>query len=144
MFQYFAKLLESYTAHVFRAKWQSTQFNWLKQHLPPGQVICLHDFSENYTCKEKNRDPIKLLPKDRGDPTRFSPISACKVTDWRHRELEWWSSCHWRTILRNLSGPTAWSPLHPQCTVADLWLFTLDQLWGEHSSRVYRWLFNTV
>lgn len=53
MFQYFQRILEKYTAHAFRARWQAEQLRWLKQHLPPDEVICVHDFSENYSCKEK-------------------------------------------------------------------------------------------
>ena len=32
------------------AKWQKDKFDSLVANLPLNHVICIHDFSENYTC----------------------------------------------------------------------------------------------
>lgn len=53
MFAYFCKLLQTFPAHSHRAVWQQTQFKSLMQHLPIGDCICVHDFSENYGCSDK-------------------------------------------------------------------------------------------
>jgi hypothetical protein len=37
-----------------RANWQSTQMKSLIHNLPPKHCICIHDYSENYRCVEKN------------------------------------------------------------------------------------------
>ena len=54
MFDYFKTLLETFPAHQHRANWQSTQMKSLIQNLPPKHCICIHDYSENYHCVEKN------------------------------------------------------------------------------------------
>ena len=54
MFDYFKTLLETFPAHQHRANWQSTQMESLIQNLPPKHCICIHDYSENYHCVEKN------------------------------------------------------------------------------------------
>ena len=50
----FKTLLETFPAHQHRANWQSTQMKSLNQNLPPKHCICIHDYSENYRCVEKN------------------------------------------------------------------------------------------
>ncbi|MES9879654.1 MAG: hypothetical protein ABW185_02090 [Sedimenticola sp.] len=53
MFTYFRNLLQTFPAHQHRAIWQQTQFKSLMQHLPIGDCICVHDFSENYRCTDR-------------------------------------------------------------------------------------------
>ena len=55
MFTYFSDILSKFSAHVFRSKWQALQLKTLKEYLPLKQVICIHDFSENYlvVCKDR-------------------------------------------------------------------------------------------
>lgn len=53
MFKYFYDILSNFSSHVFRSKWQSVQLQYLKENLPQNHVICIHDFSENYACKEQ-------------------------------------------------------------------------------------------
>lgn len=54
MFVYFRNLLESFPSHQHRAIWQNMQMKSLLQNLPFGHCVCVHDFSENYRCSEKN------------------------------------------------------------------------------------------
>jgi hypothetical protein len=51
---YFKTLLETFPSHQHRANWQSTHMKSLIQNLPPKHCICIHDYSENYRCVEKN------------------------------------------------------------------------------------------
>ena len=66
MFQYFLELLKEYTYHSFMAKWQKDQFDSLVANLPLNDVICVHDFSENYICRSQDEiqsqyfDPNKV------------------------------------------------------------------------------------
>ena len=59
MFLYFTKLLETFPAHRFRAKWQHEQLQNLLENLPLGHVCCIHDYSENYSCQ--HQDQIQSL-----------------------------------------------------------------------------------
>ena len=52
MFDYFLGIVGKFAGHRFRSNWQASQLQNLKQTLPENDVICVHDFSENYTCKE--------------------------------------------------------------------------------------------
>ncbi|XP_071153191.1 uncharacterized protein [Mytilus edulis] len=53
MFKYFLELISKFSAHVFRAKWQTEQLKSIKSNLKKNEAICIHDFSENYSCKDK-------------------------------------------------------------------------------------------
>ena len=50
MFSYLKQLLDSFPGHQFRAKWQQEQMNRNLENLPIGEVCCVHDYSENYSC----------------------------------------------------------------------------------------------
>jgi hypothetical protein len=52
MISYFLKLLDKFPSHMFRAKWQNTQLKSLVKNLPLKHCITVHDFSENFKCKE--------------------------------------------------------------------------------------------
>ncbi|CAG2208510.1 unnamed protein product [Mytilus edulis] len=54
MVQYLQKLLGTFPAHNFRAKWQNNQLKHLVTNLPQNHVISVHDYSENYKCKERD------------------------------------------------------------------------------------------
>ena len=66
MFDYFQQLLKDYPYHSFMAKWQKEQFDHLMTNLPLNHIICVHDFSENYTCRSQDEiqseyfDPVKV------------------------------------------------------------------------------------
>ena len=51
LFQYFIKLLEAYPLHQFIAVWQKNQLDDLLENLPLGHVVCIHDYSESYSCR---------------------------------------------------------------------------------------------
>lgn len=53
MFRYFIEILSKFSGHVFRSKWQADQLKCIKSKLPQNEAICIHDFSENYSCKDK-------------------------------------------------------------------------------------------
>ena len=36
------------------AHWQREQLDNLLEHLPIGHVVCIHDYSEGYTCREQD------------------------------------------------------------------------------------------
>ena len=59
MFAYFKTLLDSFPAHQFRANWQQEQMKRTINNLPPGHVCCVHDYSENYSCRYQ--DQIQTL-----------------------------------------------------------------------------------
>lgn len=48
MFQHLATLLHNFSGHQFRAKWQNEQLRQNVTCLPMNDVVCVHDFSENY------------------------------------------------------------------------------------------------
>jgi hypothetical protein len=52
MVDYLMKLLEKFPSHNFRALWQNNQLKTLVENLPLRDCITVHDFSENYKCKE--------------------------------------------------------------------------------------------
>ena len=47
------KELESFSQHIFLAKWQYHQYNELKNNLKEGTVVMTMDFSENYRCENQ-------------------------------------------------------------------------------------------
>lgn len=54
LFQYFTEILRTYPSHSFRASWQNKQMRKLIECLPPDECVAIHDFSENYSCSEKD------------------------------------------------------------------------------------------
>jgi hypothetical protein len=63
MFKYMRETLESFSGHQFRASWQQQQLRELKDTLPNKHCICVHDFSENYKCIEKNEIQASFYQK---------------------------------------------------------------------------------
>lgn len=53
MFEYFKEVLKTFPSHQFRASWQNAQLKHLLENLPHQHCVAIHDFSENYGCKEK-------------------------------------------------------------------------------------------
>ena len=53
MISYFLKLLDKFPSHMLRAKWQNTQLKSLVKNLPLKHCTTVHDFSENFKCKEQ-------------------------------------------------------------------------------------------
>ncbi|CAC5362538.1 unnamed protein product [Mytilus coruscus] len=47
------ELLDKFAGHQFRAQWKNAQLKCLKENLLPNHCIIIHDYSENYGCKEK-------------------------------------------------------------------------------------------
>lgn len=54
LFQYFQDLLKHYPYHSFMAKWQREQMENLIEHLPSNEVVCVHDYSEGYSCCQQD------------------------------------------------------------------------------------------
>ena len=54
IFRYFKELLATYPSHQFTARWQRDQIDNLLNHLPLAHVVCIHDYSEGYTCRQQN------------------------------------------------------------------------------------------
>ena len=54
LLQYFADLLKEYPYHSFMAKWQREQMDNLIEHLPLNEVVCVHDYSEGYSCRQQD------------------------------------------------------------------------------------------
>lgn len=55
MFSYFKSLVVKFSGHHLWAKWQSKQLKSIVQFLPVGDVCCIHDYSENYTCQHQDQ-----------------------------------------------------------------------------------------
>ena len=53
LFKYFTDLLAGYPSHIFMARWQRDQLDSLVNNLPQGHVVCIHDYSEGYTCRKQ-------------------------------------------------------------------------------------------
>ncbi|CAC5405674.1 unnamed protein product [Mytilus coruscus] len=53
MFAHFKHVLDHFAGHQFRAYWQNAQLKSLKENLPQNNCIVIHDYSENYACKER-------------------------------------------------------------------------------------------
>lgn len=51
LFQCFIHLLEDYPYHKFMAIWQRKQLHELLETLPLGHAVCIHDYSESYSCR---------------------------------------------------------------------------------------------
>ena len=76
MFVYFKTLLETFPAHQHCANWQSTQMKSLIHwNLPPKHCICIHDYSENYRCVEKNE--IQSNYFQRTECSRIHKLKNC-------------------------------------------------------------------
>lgn len=54
LFKYFKELLGSYPYHSFMARWQRDQLDNLLENLPLGHVVCVHDYSEGYACRQQD------------------------------------------------------------------------------------------
>lgn len=54
LFTYFQGLLKEYPYHSFMAKWQRDQMDNLIEHLPLNEVVCVHDYSEGYSCRQQD------------------------------------------------------------------------------------------
>ncbi|XP_052769500.1 uncharacterized protein LOC128209494 [Mya arenaria] len=50
LFKHMLELLKSYPRHQFNSEWQNKQAKFIMEHIPEGDVIAIHDFSENYRC----------------------------------------------------------------------------------------------
>lgn len=55
MFSYFKSLLTKFPGHHLQANWQNKQLKSIVQFLPVGDVCCIHDYSENYTCQHQDQ-----------------------------------------------------------------------------------------
>ena len=54
LFKHLLELLKTYPRHQFNSEWQNKQAKFIMEHMPAGDVITIHDFSENYRCTTKN------------------------------------------------------------------------------------------
>jgi len=54
LFSYFKKLLGEYSYHSFMAKWQRDQLDSLLENLPTDHAVCVHDYSEGYSCRQQD------------------------------------------------------------------------------------------
>jgi len=61
LFQYFIKLLEDYPYHQFMAIWQRKQLDDLLENLPLGHAVCIHDYSESYSCRGQNEIQLQYF-----------------------------------------------------------------------------------
>ena len=52
--------------HSFNASWQYCQYKEAKRNIRPGDVIFVHDFTQNYLCKHQNE---------------------CQGLHWRHEQV---------------------------------------------------------
>ncbi|CAC5398871.1 unnamed protein product [Mytilus coruscus] len=53
MFAHFKHVLDDFAGHQFRAYWQNAQLKSLKENVSQNNCIVVHDYSENYACKER-------------------------------------------------------------------------------------------
>ena len=58
--------LNSMAIHSFNASWQYCQYKEAKRNIRPGDVIFVHDFTQNYLCKHQNE---------------------CQGLHWRHEQV---------------------------------------------------------
>jgi len=42
--------LETFSFHLFHAKWQYDQFSMISRNMPSKWVVFVMDFAENYAC----------------------------------------------------------------------------------------------
>ena len=61
------------------AKWQKEQFDNLLSNLPLSHVMCVHDFSENYTCRSQDEIQSQYF-----DPNK---VSIHVTILYRHSDL---------------------------------------------------------
>lgn len=61
LFEYLLKLLQEFPYHQFMAIWQRKQLDKLLEHLPVGHVVCIHDYSESYSCRGQNETPTEFF-----------------------------------------------------------------------------------
>lgn len=54
LFKYFQELLTTYPIHSFLSRWQHDQLENLLDNLPLGHVVCVHDYSEGYACRQQD------------------------------------------------------------------------------------------
>ena len=54
LFKYFQDLLKQYPYHSFMGKWQREQMDNLIEHLPLNEIVCVHDYSEGYSCRQQD------------------------------------------------------------------------------------------
>ena len=54
LFKYFKELLATYPVHSFMARWQRDQLDNLLENLPFGHVVCVHDYSEGFACRQQD------------------------------------------------------------------------------------------
>ncbi|KAJ8305083.1 hypothetical protein KUTeg_017361 [Tegillarca granosa] len=64
MFSYLKEILATFPSHQFRATWQNLQLKHLQQNLPQNNCMCVHDFSENYNCFEKDEIQSNYFQKN--------------------------------------------------------------------------------
>jgi hypothetical protein len=81
MFNYFKEILVTFPAHQFRANWQSNQLKQLLGILARQDCICVHDFSENFSCFEKHELQTSYFQK--------TEVSLHVSVVYRHAILEY-------------------------------------------------------
>ena len=54
LFKKIQELLKDYPYHSFMAKWQRDQMDNLIEYLPHNEAICIHDYSEGYSCRQQD------------------------------------------------------------------------------------------
>lgn len=54
LFEFFKELLRDYPYHTFMARWQREQMDSLLENLPIGHAVCVHDYSEGYSCRQQD------------------------------------------------------------------------------------------
>lgn len=81
MFSYFLEILSSFSSHQFRAKWQASQLKYLQENLPINHCLCIHDFSENFSCFDKQEIQSSYFQKNE--------VSLHVSVLYRHAVLEY-------------------------------------------------------
>lgn len=72
LFSYFKDLLKVHPSHSFMAHWQWEQLDNLLEHLSIGHVLCIHDYSEGYTCTRQDETQSEYF-----DVASFSTCFHC-------------------------------------------------------------------
>ncbi len=81
LYNYLKDLIRDYPYHDFMAHWQKEQYDILRQTLPLGHVLCVHDYSENYQCNYQNEIQSLYFSK--------SEASLHVTVLFRHSTLEY-------------------------------------------------------
>ena len=81
LYNYLKDLIRDYPYHDFMAHWQKEQYDILRQTLPLGHVLCVHDYSENYQCSYQNEIQSLYFSK--------SEASLHVTVLFRHSTLEY-------------------------------------------------------